>query len=87
MDGPSLIAGFWGALVSCFFMKDLKPKEIAGVILAGTVFPAYAAVTLASFIHLPNVLTALFLGYGGNTALRLAYQKFFVARVDGGKNA
>lgn len=76
MDGPNLVAGFIGGLISCFFAKTLTSREVCGTVLAGTFLPAYGASAVADLAHLPHVLTALLLGFGGIAALQTAYSRF-----------
>jgi fructose-specific phosphotransferase system IIC component len=87
MDGPSLVAGFIGGLISTFFDKQTNARETVGILLTGTFLPAYGATTFADLVHLPHVLTALFLGYGGIAVLRAIYTKFLAKAIGEQKDA
>jgi hypothetical protein len=91
IDGPSLVAGFVGGLISDFFDKQSSGRERIGIILSGSFFPAYGAVPMTQMVvhlsgitQLPHVFVALLMGYGGIQGMRMTYARFFMSKESSG---
>ena len=65
ISGPSAVAGFSGGLVSVFFNQKMKPFEIAGALIGGTLTANWIGPVISEAAHAPLGATCFVIGLGG----------------------
>lgn len=73
INGPNAVAGFGGGFASIFFNQKMKPFDIAGALVGGTLTAIYLGPPISDMTHLPIGAVCFLVGFAGlEIAARLA---------------